>query len=178
MLISFDSNILTYFLEGNGGSYSRTPSDPNTDQRIAAVRLFFYFEPVIVPTVRREATRILEPSKREEHLRFWLIHLAPSGRKWNRSRWRRCPNCSRPLKQSGWVLCSSSRSHTGFARARRLGLKWAEVDMAEKTLRVRHALRARGAIRAARGRSVVMGEVRASCGAGSDSGPYVASAPR
>ena len=70
MLIAFDSNILTYFLDGNGGSYSRTASDPIAEQRIAAVRLFFYCEPVIVPTVRREATRILDPSKREEHLRF------------------------------------------------------------------------------------------------------------
>lgn len=69
-LIAFDSNVLTYFLEGNKGEYSRPPTDPIAEQRIAAVRLFLYCRPFIVPTVRAEAAAILNPDKRDEHVRF------------------------------------------------------------------------------------------------------------
>jgi predicted nucleic acid-binding protein len=56
-LIAFDSNILTYFLDGNKGNYSLTPNDSLAVQRIAAVRLFFYCRAVIVPTVKAEEHR-------------------------------------------------------------------------------------------------------------------------
>ncbi len=62
--------VLTYFLEGNNGNYKLGPDDPLADQRIAAVRLFLYGKPVIVPTVRAEAKRIPNQAGLEEHLRF------------------------------------------------------------------------------------------------------------
>jgi predicted nucleic acid-binding protein len=68
--VAFDSNILTYFLDGNRGDYSLAPDDPLRDQRVAAVRLFLFCKPVIVPTVRAEASRIVNPTKAEEHMRF------------------------------------------------------------------------------------------------------------
>ena len=55
-LIAFDSNILTYFLDANRGHYCLTPGDPLEQQRIAAMRLFLYCRPVIVPTVKAERT--------------------------------------------------------------------------------------------------------------------------
>jgi hypothetical protein len=57
-------------LDGNRGSYSIVPNDPAAEQRIAAVRLFLWCDPQIVPTVRLEASRILSPAKLEEHMRF------------------------------------------------------------------------------------------------------------
>jgi hypothetical protein len=54
--VALDSNALTYFLEGNRGSYRLVPNDRIADQRIAAVRLFMWCKPVIVPTVRAEAS--------------------------------------------------------------------------------------------------------------------------
>ena len=69
-IVAFDSNILTYFLDGNRGDYRLTPDDPIADQRIAAVRLFLYCRTFIVPAVRSEALRIGSPEKREEHIRF------------------------------------------------------------------------------------------------------------
>jgi hypothetical protein len=69
-LVAFDSNILTYFLDGNKGNYSLTCNDSLAPQRIAAVRLFVYGKPVIVPTVKAEASCILNPAKCEEHIRF------------------------------------------------------------------------------------------------------------
>jgi hypothetical protein len=68
--IAFDSNVLTYFLDGNRGSYKMAPNDPLAEQRIAAVRLFLYARPFIPPTVRTEAASILTPAKLEEHIRF------------------------------------------------------------------------------------------------------------
>jgi hypothetical protein len=68
--VAFDSNVLTYFLDGNRGNYRLAPEDPIADQRVAAVRLFLYCTPFIVPTVRQEAESILDPLKLEEHVRF------------------------------------------------------------------------------------------------------------
>jgi hypothetical protein len=68
--VAFDSNALTYFLDGNRGQYSPIPGDPVWDQRVAAVRLFLYCRPVIMPTVKAEASRILNPAKLDEHVRF------------------------------------------------------------------------------------------------------------
>lgn len=68
--IAFDSNVLTYFLDGNRGDYSMRAGDPLAEQRIAAVRLYMYAQPYIVPTVRAEAARILDVPKLDEHRRF------------------------------------------------------------------------------------------------------------
>jgi hypothetical protein len=70
--IAFDSNVLTYFLEGNNGQYSLGPNDRIGDQRIAAVRLYMHGQvpPFIVRTVRAEALRISNPTRLEEHERF------------------------------------------------------------------------------------------------------------
>jgi hypothetical protein len=68
--VAFDSNALTYFLDGNRGEYAPVPGDPLWDQRVAGVRLFLDCKPVIVPTVRAEASRILNPTKLDEHMRF------------------------------------------------------------------------------------------------------------
>ncbi len=40
--VGFDSNVLTYFLDGNRGSFAFAPNDPLAPQRVAAVRLFLY----------------------------------------------------------------------------------------------------------------------------------------
>ena len=68
--VAFDSNALTYFLDGNRGQYPPVPGDPLWDQRVAAVRLFLYCRAVIMPTVRTEAERISNPAKLDEHIRF------------------------------------------------------------------------------------------------------------
>src|SRR5690242_15590295 len=68
--VAFDSNILTYFLEGNRGSYELVRGDRLAEQRIAAVRLFLYCSPIIVPTVRAETLRIGDAKNLEEHMRF------------------------------------------------------------------------------------------------------------
>lgn len=68
--LAFDSNILSYFLEGNRGNYARPHDDALTDEIIAAVRLFLYCQPLIAPTVRTEALCIGDPAKLEEHLSF------------------------------------------------------------------------------------------------------------
>jgi hypothetical protein len=68
--VAFDSNVLTYFLDGNRGNYRLAPDDPLADQRIAAVRLFLYCAPFIVPTVRDESSSILDPIKLDEHMSF------------------------------------------------------------------------------------------------------------
>jgi predicted nucleic acid-binding protein len=68
--IAFDSNVLTYFLDGNRGNYSLATDDSIADQRVAAVRLFLYCTPFIVPTVRQEASSIPDAVKLEEHIRF------------------------------------------------------------------------------------------------------------
>src|SRR5688572_27732626 len=68
--VAFDSNVQTYFLDGNRGSYALAPNDPLAPQRIAAVRLFLYCSPFIVPTVKLEASGILNPDKLDEHMRF------------------------------------------------------------------------------------------------------------
>jgi hypothetical protein len=68
--VAFDSNALTYFLDGNRGQYTPVPGDPFWDQRVAAVRLFLYCKAVIMPTVRAEAERISNPAKLDEHMRF------------------------------------------------------------------------------------------------------------
>jgi hypothetical protein len=69
-ILAFDSNILTYFLNGNAGRYDWGRDATLTDQHIAAVRLFLYCRPFIPPTVRAEALRIPNPRKAEEHMRF------------------------------------------------------------------------------------------------------------
>jgi hypothetical protein len=68
--VAFESNALTYFLDGNRGDYSLAPNDPLAPQRIAAVRLFLYCTPYIAPTVKEKASQILNPTKLEEHMRF------------------------------------------------------------------------------------------------------------
>jgi hypothetical protein len=68
--VAFDSNVLSYFLDGNRGSYALAPNDPLAPQRVAAVRLFLYCSPFIVPTVKREAAEILNLDKLEEHMGF------------------------------------------------------------------------------------------------------------
>jgi len=68
--VAFDSNVLTYFLDGNRGVYSTSPVDAVAEQRIAAVRLFFYSTPVIPPTVRSEARSIRHHERHREHIAF------------------------------------------------------------------------------------------------------------
>jgi hypothetical protein len=68
-IIAFDSNVLTYFLDANRGNYALTPNDPLAPQRVAAMRLFLYCRPFIMPTVKAEAERIRNPEKLEEHMR-------------------------------------------------------------------------------------------------------------
>jgi hypothetical protein len=65
--IALDSNVLTYFLDVNRGSYAMSANDPMAGQRIAAVRLFLYGTTFIPPTVRTEAENILDPEKLELH---------------------------------------------------------------------------------------------------------------
>jgi hypothetical protein len=78
--VAFDSNVLTYFLDGNRGNYRLAPDDPLADQRIAAVRLFLYCAPFIVPTVRDESSSILDPIKLDEHMSFIDTNLESSFR--------------------------------------------------------------------------------------------------
>lgn len=73
--VAFDSNVLTYFLDGNRGSYELHPGDSVAEQRIASVRLFLYCSTFVSPTVTAEALRITDPAKREEHLRFIYGHF-------------------------------------------------------------------------------------------------------
>jgi hypothetical protein len=85
-LVAFDSNVLTYFLQGNKGDYSLGPDDSVAVQRIAAVRLFLYCRPVIVPRVTAEASAIPDPIKVAEHLRaieLQFIEFTPD--QWQRS---------------------------------------------------------------------------------------------
>jgi predicted nucleic acid-binding protein len=76
--VAFDSNVLTYFLDGNRGIYSLCANDALAAQRIASVRLFLYCQAFIVPTVRAEAERISAPAKLEEHIRF-IDYSFPEG---------------------------------------------------------------------------------------------------
>jgi hypothetical protein len=69
-VVVFDSNVLTYFLNGNRGEYSWTSDQSLTDQAIAAVRLYLYCRTFVTPTVKAEALRIRDEAKHEEHLRF------------------------------------------------------------------------------------------------------------
>jgi predicted nucleic acid-binding protein len=73
---SFDSNVLTYFLEANSGAYDPT-TDPDTAlaaERLTAYRLFLYGPSLwIVPSILREAEAIRNAAKREEHLR-WIYY--------------------------------------------------------------------------------------------------------
>src|SRR5437016_4515922 len=66
--VAFDSNVLTYFLDGNRGSYALSPNGALATQRIASVRLFLYCQSFIVPTVRLEAERIRKPARLDEHI--------------------------------------------------------------------------------------------------------------
>jgi hypothetical protein len=66
--LAFDSHVLTYFLDGNDGNYSKA-TDSLADERVAAVRLFFHCRPFIAPIVRVEALDIPDPIKREKHIR-------------------------------------------------------------------------------------------------------------
>jgi hypothetical protein len=82
-IVALDSNALTYFLDGNRGTYRLSPDDPIADQRVAAVRLFLYCKTVIVPTVTAEALRIGDEEKRQEHLSFinnQFAEFVPDGR--------------------------------------------------------------------------------------------------
>lgn len=69
-IVAFDSSALTYFLDGNRGSYRLALDDAISEQRIAAVRLFMYCKAMIMPTVKAEALRIGDAAKRDEHIRF------------------------------------------------------------------------------------------------------------
>ena len=71
-LIAFDSNVFTFFLEASSGDYHAPARDPLRDQRIAAFRLFLYAQPVILPTVTREAEGI----RQQDHLRRHLDSIA------------------------------------------------------------------------------------------------------
>lgn len=68
--LAFDSNVLTYFLDGNRGDYTRPNDRALGEQIVAAVRMFFYCRPFIAPTVRAEALRIGSQAKRDEHIAF------------------------------------------------------------------------------------------------------------
>lgn len=74
--ISFDSNVLTYFLQANSGTYDPA-SDDNASlavERVAAYRLFLYGPTLtIVPSVLQEAQAIPDPVTREEHVR-WIYY--------------------------------------------------------------------------------------------------------
>jgi hypothetical protein len=69
-LVAFDSHVLTYFLDGNKGNHSQKADDPLAEQRVAAVRLFMYCTPIIVPTVKAEASRIRESAKLGDHMQY------------------------------------------------------------------------------------------------------------
>lgn len=69
-LVAFDSNVLSYFLQANQAGYDPA-SDPDpvlAAERVAAFRLFLYMERAfVVPTVEREAKRIRDAIRRDEH---------------------------------------------------------------------------------------------------------------
>lgn len=76
--IAFDSNVLTYFLEANSAGYdpSADPDQTLARERVSAYRLFLYADRAfVVPTVEREAKRIRDAFRRDEHLRFIWYHF-------------------------------------------------------------------------------------------------------
>ena len=71
MLVAFDSNVLTAFLDSNG------TTDAASGEALASFRLFLYAQDLtILPTVTAEAWRIPSEAKREEHLR-WVWYSFP-----------------------------------------------------------------------------------------------------
>lgn len=70
MLVAFDSNILTSFLNANSRLI------PSVGDELASFRLFMYAPKLtILPTVTKEAERIPKDNKREEHLRWVWYHF-------------------------------------------------------------------------------------------------------
>lgn len=74
MLLAFDSNVLTSFLNANSSSVAPVGED------LASFRLFLYAETItILPTVTVEAERIPKKDKRQEHLK-WVWYHFPEAR--------------------------------------------------------------------------------------------------
>lgn len=77
--LALDSGVLTYFLQANPVCGYDPALDPDrflAPQRVAAFRLYIYGENFFtVPTVREEASRISDPLKRREHVKWIAFHF-------------------------------------------------------------------------------------------------------
>ncbi len=70
LLVAFDSNVLTAFINANSKAV------PSVGDDLGAFRLFMYAPTLtILPTVTEEADRIPKDDKRQEHLKWIWYHF-------------------------------------------------------------------------------------------------------